>query len=53
MKMFCGFALAVLLFAAMTLQAELPTKKVLTLGDGKEVGRGRQRPKPGSEEPQS
>jgi glc operon protein GlcG len=37
MKMFCGFAVTFLLFAAMTLQAELPTKKVLTLGMAKKL----------------
>jgi glc operon protein GlcG len=37
MKMFCGFAGTFLLFAAMTLQAELPTKKVLTLGMAKKL----------------
>ena len=37
MKMFCGFAVTFLLFAAMTLQAELPTKKVLTLAMAKKL----------------
>jgi len=37
MKMFCCFAGTFLLFAAMTLQAELPTKKVLTLGMAKKL----------------